>query len=187
MKKAILFLSLVAAFAFAPKASAQDNPFSAGNIMATAYTGLPTQFKGVRVPPVGLTVEYGIADFGRGEYGTIGAGLAYEARMNRRLYEVDGNNYNIWVMQLAPYACYHYFFNASMEVHAKAGFGWNNYETLEIEKRRVHTLATYDFIGATFFFTPALAATAEIGWSGGFGFRAESGVAFMHLGVSYVF
>ena len=41
--------------------------------------------------------------------------------------------------------------------------------------------------GATFFFTPALAATAEIGWSGGFGFRAESGVAFMHLGVSYVF
>lgn len=175
MKKAILLLSLVAAFAFAPQASAQDNPFSAGNIMASVYTGLPTQFTGMRVPPLGLTVEYGIADFGSGEYGTIGAGLAYEARMNRWIY-VD-EKYNIWSMQLSPYACYHYFFNASMEVHAKAGFGWNNYEVPGVTKR-VNTVAMYEFIGASYFFSPAIAATAEFGWSG---------VAFMHLGVSFVF
>lgn len=185
MKKSILLLSLVAAFAFMPKASAQDYPFSAGRLMASVYTGLPTQFNGMRIPPLGLTAEFGIADFGSGDYGTLGAGLAYEARMNRRLYE--DVKYNIWAMQLAPYVCYHYFFNASMEVHGKVGFGWNNYETLEIEKRRVHTLAIYDFVGASFFFTPSIAATAEIGWSGGLGFRPESGVALMHLGLSFVF
>lgn len=183
MNKAFILLSLVAAFAFAPKASAQDTPFSAGNILASVYTGLPTQFHGIRIPPVGLTVEYGLADFDRGDYGTLGVGVAYEARMNRRSYE--GEKYNIWAMQLAPYACYHYFFNENMEVHAKAGFGWNNYETPGVTKR-VNTVAMYEFIGASYFFTPGIAATAEFGWSGGVGFRAESGVAIMHLGVSFV-
>ena len=184
MKKSILLLSLLAAFAIAPKASAQDNPFAARHIMVSAYTGLPTQFTGMRIPPLGLTLEYGIADFGQGDYGTIGAGVAYEARMNRRLYEDD--HYNIWAMQLAPYACYHYFFNENMEVHAKVGFGWNNYETPGVTKR-VNTVAMYDFVGASYFFSPSIAATAEVGWSGGIGFRPESGVAIMHLGVSFVF
>ena len=175
MKKAILLLSLVAAFAFAPKASAQDNPLSAGNILATAYTGLPIQFHGIRVPPIGLTVEYSIADFGRGEYGTIGAGVAYEARMNH-VDVLDYGKYNIWAMQLSPYACYHYFFNASMEVHAKAGFGWNNYEMPGATKR-VNTVAMYEYVGASYFFTPAIAATVDFGWSA---------IALMHLGVSFV-
>ena len=178
MKKVFIFLTLMGlAFSFAPKAAAQDNPFGAGNILVGAYTGLPTQFSGLRIPPIGITVEYGISDFGHGEYGTIGAGVAYEARMNRQTLLDYDKKYNLWSMQLSPYACYHYFFNESLEVHAKAGFGWNNYEVAGLT-HRVNTVALYEFAGASYFISPALALTAEIG---------ISGVAFLHLGANFVF
>ena len=176
MKRIIILLCLVVTFVFAPKASAEINPFSAGSIIASVYSGLPTQFKGMRIPPIGITVEYGISDFGHGEYGTIGAGVAYEACKNRWSYE--GENYNILSMQLSPHACYRYFFNESMEVHAKAGFGWNNYESPEVKDRRLNRVAMYEFVGASYFFTQSIAATAELGWSG---------VALMHLGVTFAF
>lgn len=172
MKKVFIFLTIMGlAFSFAPKAAAQDNPFAAGNIMIGAYTGLPTQFSNLRIPPIGITGEYGIIDFGGGEWGTLAAGGAFDLCLHR---DYDSHHHN-WRYQASAFAAYHYFFNESLEVHAKSGLGWFHFNVADY---RYNTIGFYDFIGASYFVSPALALTTEVGWSG---------VAFMHLGANIVF
>jgi hypothetical protein len=166
MKKLFILLAVVvASFTLcAPQASAQDNPFSAGKIMASAYVGMPYTFYSLRVPPVGVTGEYGIVDFGGGDYGTLGAGGAFdmELRHGDGLY---------MPFEVSGYAAYHYFINPSFEVHAKAGLGFYHWAA------GYGGLSYYEFAGISYFLSPSFALTAEAGYSA---------LSYLHLGISIV-
>lgn len=173
MKKLVILFALVATlFAIsAPKAVAQDNPFSAGKIMAGAYVGMPYTFSGLTVPPIGVTGEYGIVDFGGGDYGTLGAGAAFDFELDH--YSYSGKNKIYMPFEVSGFAAYHYFFNPSFEVHAKAGLGFYSWGS-EIH---YHGLSYYEFAGVSYFFSPSIAVTAEVGYSA---------LSYIHIGINFV-
>lgn len=174
MKKIVILLAVVAAmFTLAPKAAAQDNPFGAGNIKGDVYLGLPHTFSHLVLPPIGVAAEYGIIDFGGGDYGTLAAGGAFDFGLNHYYDYGDSKSLNTQ-FQVSGFAAYHYFINPSFEVHAKAGlglyhYGWSGYSW--------NGLGYYEFAGVSYYISPSFAITAEAGYSA---------LTYLHLGVSFV-
>ena len=168
MKKTAIVFALVAMMFFAmPKATAQENPFAAGKIKATAYVGLPYSFSHILLPPVGLAAEYGIVDFGDGKFGTLSAGAAFDTGLHR--FE----HLNIeW--QATGFASYHYFINSTFEVHAKAGAGLYHYG---FGDTHFSGIGWYEFAGISYYLSPSVALTAEAGYSA---------LSYLHAGISIV-
>ncbi|MBR0254704.1 MAG: hypothetical protein IJQ69_02155 [Bacteroidales bacterium] len=158
MKKTILVVALLALCAVASKTYAQDNPYSSGNFLIQATVGLPYVWSDLLVPPVGLSGEYGIVDFGRA--GTLGAGGLFEY----------ANYHSHWI-QASAFAGYHFFINEAFEVHAKAGLGYRRYYDLS-------GVGALFLAGASYFFTPHFAVTAEAGYTH---------LSYLRLGVTFLF
>lgn len=172
MKKLIVLLAVfVASISFAaPNADAQTLPYSKGDILVTPYVSLPGVFSSLLVPPIGISGEYGIVDFSDAEWGTLGVGGAFDLGFNHYT-DIDNVKQVYFPIQVSAFASYHYFFNDQFTVHAKSGFGLYHVGYSH------HTgLSYYEFVGASYFFKPTIAVTAELGYSA---------VSVLHLGVTF--
>lgn len=177
MKRLIILLAVVAAtMTFSsPKASAQTIPFSQGDIMATAYAGVP-DFATIVIPPVGIGAQYGIKAFGGGDYGVLGVGGAADFGLTSYY---DGYSRKMFLpFQISAFASYNYFFTDSFGVHAKSGLGLYLNKYYSYASISYFPLSYYEFIGVDFFFNPNFGVTAEVGYSA---------LSYLHVGINYVF
>ena len=177
MKRLIILLAVVAAtLSFSsPKASAQSNPFSEGDIMATAYTGVPI-FTSIIIPPIGIDAQYGIWDISGGDWGTLGAGGAVD--MGFKSYSDGYDRIMCLPFQISTFASYNYFFTDSFGVHAKTGLGFYHNKYYSHIGQSYSPIFYYLFAGADYFFNPNFGVTAEVG---------QSALSFLHVGINYVF
>ncbi|MBQ3743098.1 MAG: hypothetical protein II858_04520 [Bacteroidales bacterium] len=152
MKKAIILFATAITMVFSCNfAKAQTNAFTTGDMMIQATIGIPYVSVGsCHIPPVGVTIEAGIADLGTA--GTIGVGATAQY-----------SKYEWAEMAFEGIVDYHYFLTDKFEVHAKMGLGY--YRSSGDYGVLISGFARSFFAGASYAVSDNLAIIAEIGAS----------------------
>ncbi len=185
MKKVIL---LLAAFAFVitdANSQTQGDPFGKGSSAInlgigfgnTIYTGAGY---GLGFPSISVSYEYGIVEIGMGSKlkGIVGVGglvgfggskydysygaYGYDVKANFFLVAIRGNYHFIFHPKLDPYAgiILGYYFGNS-----KVTYGSGYPSTLPTYSGSDGGFHGGAYVGARWFFTPAIAVFSELGWN----------------------
>lgn len=161
-------------------AAAQNNGvFSQGTVNINVGLGLPTYFHDIAVPPLSLSVDVGVYDFGR-NIGTIGVGGYFgfcHHNDHHHTYYYYGNFSDFLV---GPRVSYHFsgIPNVSnLDLYANILLG-ANFRIAEYNDYN-YTYFGYDFkVGAKYWFNNYVGVWGEIGYSA---------LSFLEAGVSFKF
>jgi len=128
------------------RASGQDY-FTKGSNLFTATIGYGFGYGTLLCPPVSLSYERGVADFGRG--GSLGVGGEFGIAQNY-----------CWNLCYNAYADYHYQLG-TIELHARAGLGD---QCSTKDGITGHSFCYIGYVGAAYFFTNSFGVMLEAGY-----------------------
>lgn len=165
MKKTILAIIVIMTCALT--AQAQENVLGKGTTIANIGVAYGNNLHDINIPPIALSFEHGVAEFGRP--GGIGVG----AFVN--FFAYSGNSYNYMQTPIGVRAAYHFTIVDNWEVFAGTGMG------ASIESWNRNTDVYYfhnEFIGTRFMFSHGFGAYVEAGVSNSYGYNGAIGVTF---------
>ena len=178
MNKKKLF-SMILAVVAVVSLSAQENTFSKGDKVVNVSIGLGSSIYGSGftggIPPIGLSLEYGIKDNLFDDKSSLGIG-AYGG-----FTTADFGMGTYTSILVGARGLLHYQLVEKLDTYAGLMLGYNiasvKYSSAYVGIGGVSTggLIYAGFIGARYYFTPKFAALAELGY----------GIAVLNLGVSF--
>lgn len=176
MKKLLVALLIVCAFS--TSTFAQNSTFDKGTSVLSAGIGLGSGYYGLGysmiVPPVFAAYEYGIVDnlFNNGK-GAIGIGglVGYTSAG----WNGAGTTYNVSFITFGAQGALHYEFVDKLDTYGGLKLGYYVVNGSNLWAGNSGALAWGLCAGARYYFTPKVAAMAEIGY----------GISVLNVGVSF--
>ena len=184
IKGIILGLALATASIFGSQANAQE-VFKKGTNVASALvgffssTGVVTGYSTV-VPPIQLNFEQGVVDGLIEGRASVGVGGTVDYGMSQ--FTALGVSSSVHVAFLGARGSFHYQFMPKLDTYTGFSLGINLASTsvVGVATSQNATRAAFGYrghLGARYYFSPAFAVNAELGY----------GLALLNIGISYRF